>query len=258
VQKAIDFEVERQIEVIEGGGRVVQETRLWNSIEEHTVSMRSKEEAHDYRYFPEPDLPLLVFDREWIKQIERGMPELPELRRNRFLQEYALSEYDAGVLATTRALAEFFEETARLSGHPKAAANWIMGDLLRFFKDNNADLKDLSHSPVKPKMLADMISLVEKGTISGKIAKTVMEEMYQTSKEPLAIIEEKGLVQISNTDELEKIVTKVIEENPKPVEQYRQGKTGNFGFFVGQVMKVTGGRANPQTVNEILKKRLAD
>ncbi len=257
VQKAIDFEVNRQIEVIEGGGRVIQETRLWNSVEEHTVSMRSKEEAHDYRYFPDPDLPLLVLDREWIGTIERSMPELPEARRRRFVEEYALPEYDAGVLATTRALADFFEDTAKLSGQPKTAANWIMGDLLRFYKDSNTDVKDLSHSPVKPMMLAEMISLVEKGTISGKIAKTVMEEMCATGKAPQAIIQEKGLVQISNTSEIEKIVTKVIEENPKPAEQYRQGKTGNFGFFVGQVMKATGGRANPQTVNEILRKRLA-
>ena len=257
VQKAIDFEIDRQIEVIENGGRVVQETRLWNADEERTVSMRSKEEAHDYRYFPEPDLPLLVLDREVKKNIERSMPELPESRRKRFVKEYALSEYDAGILATTRALAEFFEETAKLSGQPKAAANWIMGDLLRFYKDSNTDLKNLSDSPVKPKMLADMISLVEKGTISGKIAKTVMEEMYATGKTPQTIIEEKGLVQISNVDEIEMIVSKVIEQNPKPVEQYRQGKTGNFGFFVGQVMKATGGRANPQTVNDVLKKRLA-
>ena len=257
VQKAIDYEVHRQIEVIESGGQVVQETRLWNSVEERTVSMRSKEEAHDYRYFPDPDLPLLVVDSEWIKTIQRSMPELPESRRERFEKEYALSEYDAGVLTTTRTLADFFEETAKLSGHAKTAANWIMGDLLRFYKDNNVDLKDLSGSRVTPRMLAGMISLVDKGTISGKIAKTVMEEMYKSGKDPLQIIEEKGLLQISNTAEIEKIVNQVLEENPKPVEQYRLGKTGNFGFFVGQVMKATGGRANPQTVNEILKKRLA-
>jgi aspartyl-tRNA(Asn)/glutamyl-tRNA(Gln) amidotransferase subunit B len=257
VQKAIDYEVQRQIDLIEGGGRVVQETRLWNSDEERTVSMRSKEEAHDYRYFPDPDLPLLAFDPEWIKHIEKSMPELPEARRRRFMAEYALSEYDARVLTATRALADFFEETAKLSGQPKSAANWIMGDLLRFYKDTNTDLKDLSSSPVRPAMLADMITLVEKGTISGKIAKTVMEEMCATGKPPQAIIEEKGLVQISDADAIEKIVLKIIEENPKPVEQYRQGKTGNFGFFVGQVMKATGGRANPQTVNELLKKRLA-
>jgi aspartyl-tRNA(Asn)/glutamyl-tRNA(Gln) amidotransferase subunit B len=257
VQKAIDFEIDRQIEVLESGGRVVQETRLWNSDEERTVSMRSKEEAHDYRYFPDPDLPLLALDPESIKQVERTMPELPEARRKRFVEEFALSEYDAGVLVTTRALADFFEETAKLSGQPKVAANWIMGDLLRFYKEGNTDLKDLSASTVKPKMLADMISLVEKGTISGKIAKAVMEEMCASGKAPQVIIEEKGLVQISNTDEIDKIVSRVIEENPQPVEQYRKGKTGNFGFFVGQVMKATGGRANPQTVNDVLKKRLA-
>src|SRR5215467_13254142 len=257
VQKAIDFEVNRQIDVLESGGHVIQETRLWNSVEERTVSMRSKEEAHDYRYFPDPDLPLLTVDNEWIRTIQRSMPELPEARRQRFVKEYALSEYDAGVLTGTRALAEFFEEAAKLSNQPKTAANWIMGDLLRFYKDSNVDLKDLANSPVTPKMLAGMISLVEKGTISGKIAKTVMEEMYRTGKKAEQIIEEKGLIQISNSDEIEKIVTKIIEENPKPAEQYRLGKTGNLGFFVGQVMKATGGRANPQTVNDILKRRLA-
>jgi aspartyl-tRNA(Asn)/glutamyl-tRNA(Gln) amidotransferase subunit B len=257
VQKAIDFEVNRQIEIIESGGHVVQETRLWNSDEERTVSMRSKEEAHDYRYFPDPDLPLLVLDRELISDIERSMPELPDPRRKRFVAEYALSAYDAGVLTTTRALADFFEDTARRTGQPKAAANWIMGDLLRFYKDSNTDLKNLSSSRVRPDMLAEMISLVENGEISGKIAKTVMEEMCVTGKRPRAIIEEKGLIQISDVDEIDKIVSKVIEENPKLLEQYRQGKTGNFGFFVGQVMKATGGRANPKSVNDVLKKRLA-
>ena len=257
VQKAIDFEVARQIDVIESGGRVVQETRLWNSAEERSVSMRSKEEAHDYRYFPEPDLPLLVINAESIDALAKSMPELPEKRRDRFIKEYALSEYDAGVLTATRALANFFEEVARSSGQPKAAANWVMGDLLRFYKDGNVDLKDLSNSPITPKMMADMISLVEKGTISGKIAKTVMEEMYNTRKDAQKIIEEKGLVQISDSSEIEKIVDKVIEENLKTVEQYRAGKTGSFGFFVGQVMKATSGRANPQTVNELLRKKLA-
>jgi len=257
VQKAIDYEISRQIEVLEGGGRVTQETRLWNSSEERTVSMRSKEEAHDYRYFPDPDLPLLTVDAEWIQTMRRSMPELPEARRHRFIKEYALSEYDAGVLTSTRSLADFFEQTAQLSGQAKIVANWIMGDLLRFYKDSNTDLKDLSKSPVSPKMLAEMIALVEKGTISGKIAKTVMEEMYKTGKEPQKIIEEQGLVQISDTGEIEKIVDKVIEDHPKSVEQYRAGKTGTLGFFVGQVMKSTGGRANPQTVNDLLRKKLA-
>jgi aspartyl-tRNA(Asn)/glutamyl-tRNA(Gln) amidotransferase subunit B len=173
------------------------------------------------------------------------------------VKQYALSEYDAGVLTATRALADFFEEAARFSGHPKAAANWVMGDLLRFYKDSNVDVKDLSSSPITPKMLADMIALVEQGTISGKIAKTVIEEMYNTRKDAQKIIEEKGLVQISDSSEIEKIVDKVIQENMKTVEQYRGGKTGSFGFFVGQVMKATSGRANPQTVNELLRKKLA-
>jgi len=257
VRKAIDYELNRQAEVLESGGRIIQETRLWNSDEERTVSMRSKEEAHDYRYFPDPDLPLLVLDTEWLAGIRKSMVELPEARRKRFVEAYAMSDYDAGVLTMTRALAEFFDETARVSGQPKAAANWIMGDLLRFYKDGNVDLKDLAQSPVTPKMLADMILLVETGTISGKIAKTVMEEMYKTGKAPAVIVEEKGLVQISNSGELEAIVDSVMTQHADAVSQFRSGKQGSLGFLVGQVMKATQGRANPQTVNELLRKRLA-
>jgi aspartyl-tRNA(Asn)/glutamyl-tRNA(Gln) amidotransferase subunit B len=205
VRKAIDYELNRQAEVLESGGRIVQETRLWNSDEERTVSMRSKEEAHDYRYFPDPDLPLLVLDSDWLEDVRKSMIELPAARRTRFVTAYAMSDYDAGVLTMTRALAEFFDETARLSGHPKAAANWIMGDLLRFFKDSNVDLKDLSQSRVTPKMLADMILLVDKGTISGKIAKTVMEEMYATGKAPGVIVEEKGLVRFPIPENLKRL-----------------------------------------------------
>jgi aspartyl-tRNA(Asn)/glutamyl-tRNA(Gln) amidotransferase subunit B len=219
--------------------------------------MRSKEEAHDYRYFPDPDLPLLVLEEEWLDSVRQSMVELPEARRERFVATYAMSEYDAGVLTMTRALAEFFDETARLSGQPKAAANWIMGDLLRFFKDSNVDLKDLSRSPVTPKTLAEMILLVEKGTISGKIAKTVIEEMYKTGKSPAAIVEEKGLVQISDSSALEKIVDTVMATHADAVAQYLSGKQGSLGFLVGQVMKATQGRANPQAVNELLRKRLA-
>ena len=257
VRKAIDYELNRQAEVLEGGGRVIQETRLWNSDEERTVSMRSKEEAHDYRYFPDPDLPLLVLDEKWLAGISKSMVELPEARRKRFVSEYATSDYDAGVLTMTRAIAEFFDGAARLSGQPKAAANWIMGDLLRFFKDGNVDLKDLSESPVTPQMLADMILLVEKGTISGKIAKTVIEEMYRTGKAPAAIVEEKGLLQISSSGELEAVVDGVMTQHADAVAQFRSGKQGSLGFLVGQVMKATQGRANPQTVNELLRKRLA-
>jgi aspartyl-tRNA(Asn)/glutamyl-tRNA(Gln) amidotransferase subunit B len=256
VQKAIDYELERQIEVLESGGRVIQETRLWNSDEGRTVSMRSKEEAHDYRYFPEPDLPLLVVDKDWLEGIRRSMPELPEARRKRFVAEFALPEYDAAVLATTRALSDFFEQTARASGQPKAAANWIMGDLLRFFREDGVDLKNLSASRVTPAMLADMIVLVDKGTISGKIAKTVMEEMYKTGKSPSVIVEEKGLVQISNTDEIGRIVDSVVAEHADAVAQYRAGKAASLGFLVGQVMKATQGRANPQSVNQLLRKKL--
>jgi len=257
VRKAIDYELSRQADVLESGGRVIQETRLWNSDEERTVSMRSKEEAHDYRYFPDPDLPLLVLEEDWLNSVRQSMIELPEARRHRLTTTYALSEYDAGVLTMTRALAEFFDEAARLSGQPKAAANWIMGDLLRFFKDSQVDLKDLTSPPVTPRMLADMILLVEKGTISGKIAKTVMEEMYKTGKTPDVIVKEKGLVQISSSGELESIVDSVVAQNADAVAQYRAGKQASLGFLVGQVMKATQGRANPQAVNELLRKRLA-
>ena len=257
VRKAIDYELNRQEEVLDSGGRVIQETRLWNADEERTVSMRSKEEAHDYRYFPDPDLPLLVLDTDWLEGVRKSMIELPQARRTRFVTTYAMSDYDAGVLTMTRALAEFFDETARLSGQPKAAANWIMGDLLRFFKDANVDLKDLSKSPVTSKMLADMIQLVEKGTISGKIAKTVMEEMYGTGKAPGVIVEEKGLVQISNSGELEAIVDRVMTQHGDAVAKYRSGNPASMGFLVGQVMKATQGRANPQAVNELLRKKLA-
>ena len=257
VRKAIDYELNRQAEVLDGGGRVIQETRLWNADEERTVSMRSKEEAHDYRYFPDPDLPLLVLDTDWLDAVRKSMIELPQARRTRFVTTYAMSDYDAGVLTMTRALAEFFDETAKLSGQPKAAANWIMGDLLRFFKDATVDLKDLSKSPVTPKMLADMILLVEKGIISGKIAKTVMEEMYGTGKAPGVIVEEKGLVQISNSGELEAIVDRVMAQHGDAVAKYRSGNPASMGFLVGQVMKATQGRANPQAVNELLRKRLA-
>jgi len=256
VQKAIDYELQRQIDLIESGGHVVQETRLWNSVDERTVSMRSKEEAHDYRYFPEPDLPRLTLEKEAVSRVQHSMAELPEPRRLRFQEEYALSEYDSGVLTATRALADFFEESARLSKQPKITANWIMGDLLRFYKDAGIDPKHLAGSRVSPKMITDMIHLVENGTISGKIAKTVFEEMCKTGRRPETIIEQKGLTQISDTSEIERIVDQVMAENSANVDQYRSGKTAVFGFLVGQVMKATAGRANPQAVNNLLRKKL--
>ncbi len=257
LQRAIEYEIERQIDVVESGDRVVQETRLWNSVEQHTVSMRSKEEAHDYRYFPEPDLPLVKLEQAWIDEIRRTQPELPAQRRRRVVEEYGLSDYDAGILTSTRALADYFESALGECGKPKSVANWMMGDLLRLTKDDGVDLTDLSGLSLTPGMLARMIKLVEEGTISGKIAKTVVEEMYRTGKSPEDIIEEKDLSQISDTGEIEGIIDEIIASNPGPVEQYRSGKTGTIGWFVGQVMRATGGRANPKSVNEVLRKKLA-
>ena len=207
--------------------------------------------------FPEPDLPLLAIDESSVNRLRRSLTELPEPKRVRFMREYALSDYDAGVLTATRALADFFEEAARISHQPKAAANWVMGDLLRFYKESGVDLKDLSKSRVSAAMVADLILLVENGTISGKIAKAVFEEMYASGKQPGVIVKEKGLMQISDSGEIERAVNQVINENAKTVDEYRSGKTASFGFFVGQVMKITGGRANPKAVNEILRKKLA-
>ena len=255
--KAIDYEVERQIDLVEGGERVVQETRLWNSTEERTVSMRSKEEAHDYRYFPEPDLPLLKLDTTWIQGIRNSQPELPAARSRRFMETYSLSTYDAEILTSTRSLADYFESAVEFCDKPKGIANWMMGDLLRLLKEDRIDLKHVNSVTVKPQMLAEMIQLIEKGTISGKIAKSVLEEMYRSGRSPAAIVEEKGLEQISDLGEIEKIVDEIVSANPGPAEQYRSGKTGTIGWFVGQVMTATKGRANPKSVNELLRKKLA-
>ena len=255
--KAIDYEVERQIDLVEGGERVIQETRLWNSTEERTVSMRSKEEAHDYRYFPEPDLPLLQLDTTWIEGIRNSQPELPAARSRRFIETYSLSIYDAEILTSTRALADYFESAVEFCDKPKGIANWMMGDLLRLLKEDGIDLKHMNSVAVRPQMLAEMIQLIEKGTISGKIAKSVLEEMYRSGRSPAAIVEEKGLEQISDSGEIDKIVDEIVSANPGPAEQYRSGKTGTIGWFVGQVMKATKGRANPKSVNELLRKKLA-
>ncbi len=257
LRRAIDHEVERQIDLVEGGERVVQETRLWNSTEERTVSMRSKEEAHDYRYFPEPDLPLLVLNTDWIQEIGRSQPELPGTRSRRLIETHALSDHDAGVLTSTRALADYFESAVALCNKPKAVANWMMGDLLRLLNDDGTNLMNLDAIKLKPNMLSEMIQLVDAEIISGKIAKSVLEEMYRSGRSPGTIVEDKGLKQISDTGEIERIVDEIISSNPGPAEQYRSGKTGTIGWFVGQVMKATEGRANPKSVNELLRKKLA-
>jgi len=253
LKNALEYEIARQIQVLEEGGSVAQETRLWNTTEHRTVSMRSKEEAHDYRYFPEPDLPPLVIDEAWRKDIQASMPELPDAKKARFVTQYSLPEYDAGVLTTSRALAGFFEETVSLCQSPKAASNWIMGDLLRDLKEFNRTIED---SPVKPKAIADLVRLIESGEISGKMGKEVFEVMFRENKSPEVVIAEKGLKQITDSSAIEKVISEIVAANPKTYEQYRSGKKAAFGFFVGQVMKATRGQANPQIVNDLLRQVL--
>jgi aspartyl-tRNA(Asn)/glutamyl-tRNA(Gln) amidotransferase subunit B len=254
VEKALEYEIKRQIKVIESGGRIVQETRLWDANRGITESMRGKEEAHDYRYFPEPDLVPIVVEKEWIDEIKASLPELPDIKRDRFVTEYGLPETDADLLVSEKPLADWYEEAVKLGGQPKSIANWIMGDLMRLL---NADNKIIEYCSLKPNQLVDMLRLMDYGTISGKIAKSVFEEIYRTGKDPESIVKEKGLVQISDSGEIEKAVDDVISKYLKEAERYRTGEEKLMGFFVGQVMKVTKGKANPQMVNELLKKKLS-
>jgi aspartyl-tRNA(Asn)/glutamyl-tRNA(Gln) amidotransferase subunit B len=253
VEKALQYEISRQEEVLIDGGRIVQETRLWDPDKSQTISMRGKEEAHDYRYFPDPDLLPLVIDNEWIRRIQSSLPELPHQRKSRFIARYGLPAYDADLLTSDRELADYFEQCVRKFAQPKTVSNWIMGSLLGIL---NAMGKTLEESPVSPDNLAALLKLIDADVISVRIAKTVFEEMAQTGKTAAQIVEEKGLVQISDSDAIENVVLKVIAGNPKEVEAYQNGKTKLIGFFVGQVMKETKGQANPKLVNEILKKRL--
>lgn len=253
VQRAIDYEIKRQQYVLDSGQAVIQETRLWDDGQGVTHSMRGKEEAHDYRYFPDPDLVPIVTNSGWIEEIRKSLPELPLEKRERFIKDYQLSPYDAGVLTAGRALADYFEETARLSGKAKSAANWVMGDILRFLNEEKRDLADCR---ILPKALADMIILIEEGTISGKMAKEIIEEMYKTGAAPKEIIEAKGLVQITDENALLEAVEEVLAANPAQLEAYRGGKDKLFGYFVGQVMKATKGKANPAIVNDLLKTML--
>ncbi|MBI5492045.1 MAG: Asp-tRNA(Asn)/Glu-tRNA(Gln) amidotransferase subunit GatB [Deltaproteobacteria bacterium] len=253
VKEAIDYEIQRQIDVVDGGGKVVQETRLFDSARGVTASMRSKEEAHDYRYFPEPDLlPLIVEDR-LVDKLRNEMPELPRAKRERFAGEYGIPEYDAGVLTASRALADYYEATVKATGEPKVSSNWVMGEVLRLLKEGSGDVKDC---PVSPQSLAGLIKAVKDGVVSGKTAKEVFEEMYRTSQPAEEIIKAKGLVQISNEDELARIIDDIIKANPDNLERYRAGKTQLLGFFVGEAMKATKGKANPQVINKLLKEKL--
>jgi aspartyl-tRNA(Asn)/glutamyl-tRNA(Gln) amidotransferase subunit B len=253
LQKAIEYEIERQITVLETGGQLVQETRLWNEKEGKTYSMRSKENAHDYRYFPEPDLPPLEVSETWVESLQAMLPELPEARRQRFIRDYDLSPDEAFTLTNQRHLADYFEQAAQAAGNARAAANWILSELLRELK--NVDT-DIASCKVKAEDLGALIRLIDDKTISGKIAKDVFVEMFASGKAPGEIVKEKGLVQITDLSAIEKIADEVIAANPKQLEQYKSGKISLMGFFVGQVMKASGGKANPQAVNDILKRKL--
>ncbi len=250
---ALDYEIQRQIALIEGGGKVIQETRLYNSDSGETVSMRSKEHAHDYRYFPEPDLVPLQISQAWREQVQAAMPELPAAKRARFVEQYGLREYDAQVLTATRALSDYFEEAARVSGDPKTTANWVMGDLAGLLKGAG---KEITESPISSAHIGELVKLIGSGELSGKLAKDIFPKMFATGEAPLVIMDREGLRQISDSGALEKIVEDTLAANAKQVEQYRSGKTSVIGFLVGQVMKASRGQANPAAVNEILKSKL--
>jgi len=253
LKQALEYEIDRQIAALEDGGTLTQETRLWNTDEQRTLGMRTKEFAHDYRYFPEPDLMPLIVSEEWEERVRAGLPELPEARRERFRTQYGLREYDAGVLTVSRPLADYYEEVASVCGDPRAAANWVQGDLLGAL---NAAGRDITESTVSAQHLGELVRLIGEGAISGKIAKTVFEKMLAGGQAPQEIIAAEGLAQISDASALEKVVAEVIAASPKQVEQFRAGKQEVLRYFVGQIMKATRGRANPALVNQLLKKHL--
>ena len=253
VEKALLYEINRQREILADEGPVVQETRLWDPEKSRTTSMRGKEEANDYRYFPDPDLLPLVVDDAWINEIKKSLPELPDEKKERFIKEYNLSEYDAASLTSNRELADYFEECVKFFHNPKLTSNWIMGNLLGLL---NTAGRAISESPISSRHLAQLLNLIDKGVISGKMAKTVFEEMAQSGKAPGKIVEEMGFVQVTDTSALETNVREVLSNNPKEVEDYKNGKTKLLGFFMGQIMKETQGKANPKLVNDILQKQL--
>lgn len=253
IVRAIENEAQRQIREIESGGVVVQETRRWDDNKGISYAMRSKEEAHDYRYFPEPDLVPIVVNAVWRESIRASLPELPEARRKRYVSEYGLPEYDAGVLTSSKCLADFFEQAAGKSANVKAVSNWIMGDLMRILKDKELEADRI---PFPGEFLARMVALIDKGTISGSIAKKVFEKMFETGKDPETIVKEEGLEVVSDEGTLVAIVRKILDGNPQSVADYKSGKEKAFGFLVGQAMKETRGKANPQLINKILKEEL--
>ncbi|MCU0847961.1 MAG: Asp-tRNA(Asn)/Glu-tRNA(Gln) amidotransferase subunit GatB [Spirochaetes bacterium] len=253
VRASINYEIERQIRMIESGEKIVQETRLWDADSNETYSMRSKEDAHDYRYFPDPDLAPIILAPEYIEEIKKTLPELPDAKLRRFVDEYSLPEYDSSVLTSVKQLADYFEETVKLGANPKKASNWIMSELLARIT-NPEEIKSFHASPG---MLAKLLALIEDGTISGKIAKTVFEEMTATGKGPEQIIDEKGLKQVSDTGEIDSMIDAVLKNNQKSVDDFKNGKENAFKFLVGQVMKESKGKANPILVNDLLLKKIS-
>ncbi len=253
VQQAITYEIARQTEELLDGKRIVQETRLWDSVKKNTYSMRSKEEAHDYRYFPDPDLPVVRISSDFVEQIRNQLPELPDAKKQRFMESFGLSTYDAEVLVADKQVAEYFEEVVAAKADPKLVCNWISGELMRLMNENKVDIRNVG---IPAKSLASLIQFLQEGSISGKIAKTVFEEMVQSGKDPATIIEVRGLKQVSDEGALRGLLETLLSKNPKQVEQFRAGKTQIKGFFVGQVMKETKGQANPQIVNQLLEELL--
>jgi aspartyl-tRNA(Asn)/glutamyl-tRNA(Gln) amidotransferase subunit B len=254
VQKAIDYEVERQKQVLEQGDKVVQETRLYDSDKGVTFTMRSKEEAHDYRYFPEPDLAPIVIDDKRVESARQSLPELPEKKRERFRNDFQIPEYDAQVLTASKTLGDYYEKCVELFPQPKMVSNWIMGEMLRELKNDDRGIENL---PISPEQFTDLLKIIDKGSISGKMGKIVFEEMFNTGKPADVIVKEKGLAQISDSSAIEKIVDDILSANAEQVESYKNGKDKVFGFLVGQVMKASKGQANPGVVNQLLKDKLS-
>ncbi|MBU0700672.1 Asp-tRNA(Asn)/Glu-tRNA(Gln) amidotransferase subunit GatB [bacterium] len=253
VERALTHEIQRQIKLVDQGGKVVQETRLWDEKKQTTSSMRLKEEAHDYRYFPEPDLMPVRISQEYVQNIKETIPELPQARMKRFVSQYNLPEYDVQILIADKDLADFYEETVRLFNSPKMVSNWIITEMLCLLGEERIGIRECQ---VTPDYLSQMLQMIETGIISGKIGKDVLAEIFRNGMSPEQIVKEKGLIQITDTNELESVINKILQENPRVVEQYREGKKQALGFFVGQVMRLTSGKAQPEIVNEILKKQL--
>ncbi len=252
VEKAINFEIERQIDILEEDGKIIQQTLLWNADLNEAFPMRSKEEAHDYRYFPEPDLMPVIVNEDWKNEISEKLPELPDIRKERMINKYNLPKYDAEILTQSKDIADYYEKVISVTDDYKTASNWVMTEVLKVINEEKINITDFS---ISPENLGELVNIIKDGTISGKIAKEVFPVMLKGNKKPSEIVKEKNLVQITDSGEIEKIVDTILEKSPNEVEQYLSGKDKVFGFFVGQVMRETKGKANPKTVNELLKKK---